>query len=256
MATHYYDEGVLRAGTVDPRVSRICSRGSASARRRGSRRRSSRRRSIHPGVQVCGQIDRAGYFAKFADHLPTDLITVDIKLGDPEDAGARWQTARTRCGLSDPAAVLGPVCADDRRPIDLENATTTRSTDWQEFCQFVTTYRRQAVRRKAADDGTRPVRRRPAAPPTRSSCALVPTCGEDRSSSPGRCWRHHQADAGPGIRNYGTGVRRSPAEALAGVAASNGRVLPAPTVETMIDSLTQDRNRVVNHPPARVARHR
>jgi hypothetical protein len=164
MAAHYYDEGSLRPGTVDPRVEPYLEGWIKFREVTGFKPAILETALHHPGLLVSGTLDRAGRFERFEGCKPFDLYVVDIKLGDPEDAAAQWQTAayagllqanleKSQGGPVDPMWLsVRPrfsVRLRDTGTYDLKRYDN-QVTDWQEFCQFVTTYRRQAVRRKAA----------------------------------------------------------------------------------------------------------
>jgi hypothetical protein len=111
---------------------------------------------------LAGTIDRAGAFTKFEGCDPRDLYTVDIKLGDPEDAGAQWQTASYATMLSmslrrtskwyQPLLAVRPRYSVRLQPNGHYKLTRYDNTltDWAEYQAFVVTYRRQHARRRQA----------------------------------------------------------------------------------------------------------
>lgn len=156
VAAHYYDEGTLDPQTLDPRVEPYLQAWIDFRDRTGFTPALLETPLQHPGLLIAGTIDRAGYFAKFADADPADLHTVDLKCGDPEDAGARWQTAAYAELLS---VSLAPT-SSFHQPLKLRmlprysvqllatgkfklHAYRETLQDWLEFSHFVTTFRRQ-----------------------------------------------------------------------------------------------------------------
>lgn len=105
------------------------------------------RRVYHSGLFYCGTLDAIGA-------LPNGRrVLVDIKTGDPEDAGARFQTAAYReAYLADHAT----ASIDERWSVQLcpDNAIPYRIhpyadwTDFSKFAAFVTTFHEQACRRR------------------------------------------------------------------------------------------------------------
>lgn len=162
MATHYYDEGTLEAGTVDPRAEQGLQNWIDWRALTGFVPVLLETPVHHPGVYVAGTLDRAGYFTKFEGWKRADLTTVDLKWGDPESAGAQWQTAAYSEFLAlalSPRSPWHPGPAGFRlRPrysVHLQGARATLNryddhlSDWRDFSAFVTTYRRQTAQRKA-----------------------------------------------------------------------------------------------------------
>lgn len=161
-ATHFYDEGTLQADTVDPRVAPYLESWIGFREATGFVPALLETVLWHPGQMLAGTIDRAGKFTKFEGCDPRDLYTVDIKLGDPDDAGAEWQTAcyATMLSLSlrrssawyQPLLATRPcysvrLQANGRYKLSRYDHTLTA---WAEFCAFVTTVRRQHARRRGA----------------------------------------------------------------------------------------------------------
>lgn len=155
-AAHYYDEGTLDPQTLDPRVEPYLQAWIDFRDRTGFTPALLETPLQHSGLLIAGTIDRAGYFAKFEGAAPTDLHTVDLKCGDPEDAGARWQTAAYAEMLSVSLAPTSPF----HEPLQLRirprysvqllatgrfklHAYRDTLQDWLEFSHFVTTFRRQ-----------------------------------------------------------------------------------------------------------------
>lgn len=160
-ATHYYDEGSLRAESVDPRVLPRLQAWIDFREATGFVPALLETALWHPSLLLAGMIDRAGRFTKFEGCDPRDLYTVDIKLGDPEDAGAEWQTAAyatmlsvSLSGRSDwYAPLLGArptysveLQANGRYKLHRYDRTLAA---WSEYVSFLTTFRRQHARRTA-----------------------------------------------------------------------------------------------------------
>lgn len=155
-AAHYYDEGTLEAGTVDPRVEPYLQAWIDFRENTGFTPVLLETPLQHSGLLIAGTLDRAGYFAKFADADPTDLHTVDLKCGNPVDAGAQWQTAAYAEMLSVSLAPTSPFNQPlkfrmlARYSVQLQpngkaklHAYPDTLQDWLEFSAFVTTFRRQ-----------------------------------------------------------------------------------------------------------------
>jgi hypothetical protein len=162
IATHFYDEGTLDAATVDPRAEQGLQNWIDWRALTGFVPVLLETALHHPGLLVAGTIDRAGYFTKFENWKRSDLTTVDLKWGDPESAGAKWQTAAYAefLGLAlDPSSPWHPGPAGFRlRPrysVHLQGARASLNRyddhlrDWADYQAFVTTFRRQIAQRKA-----------------------------------------------------------------------------------------------------------
>lgn len=159
MATHYYDEGSLIPDTVSAPVEERLQKWIDWRARTGFTPILLETALWHPVVCVAGMNDRAGYFRHYQGHSPDDLITVDIKLGDPEDAGARWQTAAYQEFLAFalehyPGFDANALRLRPRYSVELpaegrakQHPYPNHPSDWRDFQHFVTTYRRQHCRR-------------------------------------------------------------------------------------------------------------
>lgn len=157
VATHFYDEGTLQASSVDPRVEPYLQSWIGFRQATGFEPALLETVLWHPGVFLGGQIDRAGKFTGFEGCDPRDLYTVDIKLGDPDDAGAQWQTAayatmlslslRPTSGWYSPFLGTRPRYSVRLLPNGHYKLHAYPNTlrDWTEFTHFVTTVRRQRV---------------------------------------------------------------------------------------------------------------
>lgn len=155
MAAHYYDDGTLDPKTVDPRVTPYLDAWHDFRNMTGFTPVLLETPLWHSGLLIAGTIDRAGYFAKFPNADPSKLYAVDIKCGDPDDAGAKWQTAAYSEMLSacldrsspfaDPMMRTRPtfsVKLNDNGTYRLYSYPDTLR-NWSEFTHFVTTFRRQ-----------------------------------------------------------------------------------------------------------------
>lgn len=159
MATHYYDEGTLERETVGIAVEPRLQAWVDWRARTGFTPVMLETPLHHPTLLVAGMNDRAGYFAKFEGHSPNDLITVDLKLGDPEDAGAQWQTAAYAEFLAvaleqHPGFDAFTFRLQPRYAVQLgadgrahHTKYPNHASDWRDFQHFVTTYRRQHAQR-------------------------------------------------------------------------------------------------------------
>lgn len=104
------------------------------------------RRVFHPELFYCGTLD--GIFRKPDGRL----VLVDIKTGDPEDSGCRWQTAAYQAAFALEHPELPVVerwgvrlMPDKSVPYDIHPYAEWR--EWMQFKAFLTTYHCQAARR-------------------------------------------------------------------------------------------------------------
>lgn len=163
LAAHFYDDGQLDTASVDPRVEGYLQSWIDWRAQTGFVPALLETPLHHPGLFFAGTLDRAGTFTKFEGTDPRDLQVVDIKCGNPEDAAAQWQTAAYAelLAVSLRADVLfdrGGPSAFRLRPrysVQLHpdgrarlNVYADYLRDWTDFQHFVTTFRRQACRRK------------------------------------------------------------------------------------------------------------
>lgn len=160
IATHYYDEGSLRRDSITNPAIEIGLQAWIDFRAATGFTPVMLETALHhPALRVAGMNDRAGYFTKFSDHSPNDLLTVDIKLGDPEHAGAQWQTAAYAEFL---AVLLEKFPGFDAFSFRLRpryavqlletgkwklHKYPNHASDWRDFQHFITTYRRQHAQR-------------------------------------------------------------------------------------------------------------
>lgn len=161
LATHFYDDGTLVAGSVDGRVEPYLQSWITFRAETGFKPALLETVLWHPGLFLAGTIDRAGCFTQFAGFDPRDLVTVDLKLGDPDDAGAEWQTAAYATMLSlsirqgspwwQPLLGARPTVSVQLQANGRYKLRTYLNTlrSWSEYTAFLTTYRRQHARRMA-----------------------------------------------------------------------------------------------------------
>jgi hypothetical protein len=90
MDCHAYDDGELNWKTVDERVRPFVEAWAEFRENTRLMPLARERRVFHPSYFVCGTLD--GIFAK-KSRGPSKRILVDLKLGDPEDAAAKFQLA-------------------------------------------------------------------------------------------------------------------------------------------------------------------
>lgn len=170
VATHYYDLGELKPGTIDPRVDPYLQAWISFREVTGFKPYVLETFLHHPGYLVAGMLDRAGRFERFEDLKPFDLHIVDIKTGDPEDAAADWQTAAYAELLAqnlEPDSPGGPCdplwlrvrprysvqLLDTghykltRYPKDPKDDAGHQQTRWRQFASFLETVRCQRGRR-------------------------------------------------------------------------------------------------------------
>jgi hypothetical protein len=159
-AAHYYDDGSLRAETVDDRVTPYLQAWIDFRTQTGFTPSLLETPLHHPGLMFAGTLDRAGCFEKFERCDPRDLYILDIKTGDPDDAGAEWQTAAYAELLSMNLSRHSPFYAsvdfrlrprysvrlwDDGRYTLAKYPDSLRN--WTEFTHFLSTFRRQHAQR-------------------------------------------------------------------------------------------------------------
>jgi hypothetical protein len=161
-AAHYYDEGTLKAGTVDERVQPYLEAWIAFRTETGFTPALFETPLWHPGFLFAGTLDRAGTFTHFDGARPRDLHTVDIKLGDPDDAAAQWQTAAyanllainlsPRSPWYSPLIAALPTYSVQLLPTGRYKLSRYDNTlvSYGEFVGFLTTFRRQHARRQKA----------------------------------------------------------------------------------------------------------
>jgi len=147
---HAFDDDDLDWDTVDARVSPYIEAWSCFRENTQLTPITRERRLYHPGLCVSGTLD--AILIRPCD--TTRRILVDIKTGDPDSVGARYQTAGYQL-LWDAEHPDEPIA--ERWSVELTPERTvpyriTRYDDWTDagsFRAFVTTYHCQAARRKA-----------------------------------------------------------------------------------------------------------
>lgn len=143
---HAFDDQDLDVATVDPRVRPYLDAWIAWRENYGAVPLQRERRLYHPLHGYCGTLD--GIF-----DIGGKTVLVDIKTGDPESAGARFQTAAYQAAYS---AEYPEVPITERWSVQLTplNGVPYRITpyrdwtDFQKFTAFLTTYWAQAARRR------------------------------------------------------------------------------------------------------------
>jgi hypothetical protein len=145
---HAFDDGDIDWETVDERVLPYLEAWRTFRENKRLSPQLRERRVYHPALGYCGTLD--GVFGTPG----LKRVLIDIKLGDPEDAGARYQLAGY--WLAHQLEHEEPL--DERWSVQLtpEHVVpyrVTRYDDWRDFDVWraiVTTYHAQAARRRAA----------------------------------------------------------------------------------------------------------
>lgn len=145
---HAYDDNDLDLDSVDARVLPFLNAWITWRENFVATPLQRERRVFHPVYQYCGTLD--GIF-----DIGAKRVLVDIKTGDPESAGARFQTAAYQAAY---LAEHPDERLDERWSLQLtpEHAVPYRITpyrDWTDFRKFqafLTTYWEQAARRRNA----------------------------------------------------------------------------------------------------------
>lgn len=146
---HAFDDNDLDLDAVDDRVKAYVEAWAIFRENKGLTPHARERRVFHPGLFYAGTLD--GVFST-ADG---SLVLVDIKLGDPRDAGAAYQTAAYEAGylLDHPDQSIAERWAvqllpERRIPYEITNYSA-RFDAWRDFQVFqaaVTVYAAQATR--------------------------------------------------------------------------------------------------------------
>lgn len=150
---HAYDDDDLDWDSVDP-ITRPYVEAWATLREHMRLRPLLRERRLFSRLHVyTGHTD--GIF--FCETLGL-YVLADLKSGDPDDSGCRWQTAAYEAAYREDAAHV--VTVDRRWGIRLQPgkripyrisdyaASPTSALDFNTFLAFLTTYRHQAARRR------------------------------------------------------------------------------------------------------------
>lgn len=144
---HAFDDDDLDWSTVDPRVKPYVEAWATFRVNSGLRPVTRERMVFHPIAFYCGTLD--GIF-----ETPGGLrVLVDLKIGDPQDAGCAYQTAAYQAAYAiehpdEPITLRWGVQLTPDRQIPYR---ITPYADWQDypkFQAFVTTYHEQAERRR------------------------------------------------------------------------------------------------------------
>lgn len=148
---HAYDDNDLEWTTVHPDVLPYLEAWVAFRRNLGFIPTQRERRLYSPSLSVCGTLDAVGYQQTDCE----SRILVDLKTGDPEDAGARYQTALYQILWEDehpdqPIAARWSVELTPDRTIPYRVHPYTDWMDGATARAFVTTYFAQAARRKGS----------------------------------------------------------------------------------------------------------
>lgn len=145
---HAYDDDDLNLDTVDSRVRPYLQAWIEWRYNFRATPLQRERRVYHPTHQYCGTLD--GIF-----DIEGKRVLVDIKIGDPDDAGAPFQTAAYQAAY---LAEHPDERIDQRMSVQLtpDNGIPYRVhpyADWNDFRRFqafLTTYWAQAARRRAS----------------------------------------------------------------------------------------------------------
>lgn len=145
---HAFDDDDLDWSTVHPLVAPYVQAWATFRRNSGLLPVARERRVFHAGCFYCGTLD--GVFV-----APNGArVLVDIKTGDPEDGGCRYQTAayQSAYALEHPDEPIAERWAVRLTPDLSVPYRVTPYADWRDFLTFqafVTTFQHQAARRKA-----------------------------------------------------------------------------------------------------------
>ncbi len=145
---HAFDDDDLDVATVDPRVRPYLEAWIHWRGNFGAVPLQRERRVYHPVYRYCGTLD--GIF-----DVDGRRVLIDIKIGDPTDAGAQFQTAAYQAAFEAEhpgegidarwSIQLTPDCG-----IPYRVEPYTDWTDFRKFQAFLTTYWEQAARRRHA----------------------------------------------------------------------------------------------------------
>lgn len=148
---HAYDDHDLEWSTVDPRVRPYLDAWVVFRENSGLRPVARERLVYHPVYRYAGTLD--GIFETGAGRL----VLPDLKTGDPDDAGCQFQTAAyleawradhpERAG--EPVERWGVQLVPGQR-VPYRVHKYDAWDDFQKFLAFLTTYRHQSTRRRAA----------------------------------------------------------------------------------------------------------
>lgn len=144
---HSFDDNDLDWKTVDPRVLPYLEAWRTFRENSRLIPLGRERRVYHPALRYAGTLD--GVFAK----PPAINVLIDIKTGDPESAGARYQLAgyQLACQAEHTHGYIHERWSVQLTPGNRVPYRITRYDDWRDFDTWksiVTTYYAQAARRK------------------------------------------------------------------------------------------------------------
>ena len=144
---HAWDDTDLDLDTVHPDVRPYVDAWITFRANTGFQPDARERRVYHSGLFYCGTLDAIGPIRSGR------RVLVDIKTGDPDDAGAQFQTAAYQAAyLTDhPDEAIDErwsvqLCPDSAIPYRVHPYTDW--SDFQKFSAFVTTFHEQACRRR------------------------------------------------------------------------------------------------------------
>lgn len=149
---HAFDDDDLDWSTVDPRVKPFVEAWAICRENLRLQPTARERKVLHMGWFFCGTLD--GIFLREGKR-----ILVDLKIGDPEDAGCRYQTAGYELGwmVEHPDEPIDErwgvqLCPDLQIPYRVTNYSAEPQA-WehaQKFQAFCVTFHHQAARRRRA----------------------------------------------------------------------------------------------------------
>lgn len=144
---HAYDDNDLDWSTVDDRVRPYVEAWATFRQNSGLIPLTRERRVFEPHLRYAGTLD--GVFAK----APAVRVLADIKCGDPESAGARYQLAAYQLAhdLEHPHEPIHERWSVQLTPGRTTPYRVTRYDDWRDFETWraiVATYYAQAARRR------------------------------------------------------------------------------------------------------------
>ena len=151
MDCHAADDDAIAWETVDPRSLPYVEAWMVFRENTRLVPVSRERRLYHPGLRACGTLDAILCLPE----NPARRILADIKTGDPESAGARYQTAGYQLlwEAEHPDEPIAERWSVELTPEHGIPYRITRYDDWTDaasFRAFVTTYYAQAERRKGS----------------------------------------------------------------------------------------------------------
>lgn len=149
---HAYDDNDLDWTQVDPRVEPYLTAWADCRENAKLLPLTRERRVFHPVAWFTGILDGI-----FLHEATGKRILADLKIGDPADAAAEFQTAAYEAAwlIEHPTETIDErwairLCPDLQIPYRITNYSARAEAwrDFQKFQAFVTTYHEQAVRRR------------------------------------------------------------------------------------------------------------